>query len=455
MTKEKNTFNVFLLFLFLHAMAWTLIPSLSNINLPLDTIEALAWSSNLQWGFLKHPPLSGFAVEAVYRLLGNQDWAYYLLSQIFILSSFIIIWVFSKDFFKSQTSRLISILLLEGIYFYNYTSPEFNVNVCQIPFWSLSVLFLWKGIKENKLSDWILFGIFAAFGVLSKYLFIYLLIVMALFTLNFIIKNKVYLKSLISLFPFFLILLPHLIWLTENEFKTITYGLHRTGSGDPILLDHLLQPSIFIIKQILILIPFFILSFCLINKSKIKFNLKDPRLIFLLCINLGPLFLMFLTSFIMGVKIRTMWMTPFYLFFGVLIVYLISSKLQTNKLKNFFVNFLIFFILSPVTYLYISLTETNKRTDYPGKEIARLVQARWDRNFSNEINMIIGDEWYGGNLSYHLRSRPKWFNSLENVKDKKIDGGVIYTGNPQILKKVCPGIYGTIKPVGICMIGNR
>ena len=164
--------------------------------------------------------------------MGNQDWAYYLLSQIFILSSFIIIWVFSKDFFKSQTSRLISILLLEGIYFYNYTSPEFNVNVCQIPFWSLSVLFLWKGIKENKLSDWILFGIFAAFGVLSKYLFIYLLIVMALFTLNFIIKNKVYLKSLISLFPFFLILLPHLIWLTENEFKTITYGLHRTGSGD-------------------------------------------------------------------------------------------------------------------------------------------------------------------------------------------------------------------------------
>ena len=73
-------------------------------------------------GFLKHPPLSGFAVEAVYRLLGNQDWAYYLLSQIFILSSFIIIWVFSKDFFKSQTSRLISILLLEGIYFYNYVS---------------------------------------------------------------------------------------------------------------------------------------------------------------------------------------------------------------------------------------------------------------------------------------------------------------------------------------------
>ena len=33
--------------------------------------------------------------------------------------------------------------------------------------------------------------------------------------------------------------------------------------------------------------------------------------------------------------------------------------------------------------------------------------------------------------------------------------GVIYTGNPKILKKICPGVYGTIKPVGYCMIGKR
>ena len=33
--------------------------------------------------------------------------------------------------------------------------------------------------------------------------------------------------------------------------------------------------------------------------------------------------------------------------------------------------------------------------------------------------------------------------------------GVIYTGNPKILKKVCPGVFGTIKPVGYCMIGKR
>ena len=33
--------------------------------------------------------------------------------------------------------------------------------------------------------------------------------------------------------------------------------------------------------------------------------------------------------------------------------------------------------------------------------------------------------------------------------------GVIYTGNPQILKKVCPGVFGVIRPVGYCMIGQK
>ena len=64
-------------FLFLHLLIWTLVPSTSNLNLPLDTIEALAWGSNLDWGFNKHPPFSAFAVELFYQVFGKQDWAYY------------------------------------------------------------------------------------------------------------------------------------------------------------------------------------------------------------------------------------------------------------------------------------------------------------------------------------------------------------------------------------------
>ena len=85
MINKNNVYKYYYIFLSSHLFIWTIIPSISNVNLPLDTIEALAWGSNLDWGFNKHPPLSAFAVEVMYRIFGNQDWAYYILSQIFVI----------------------------------------------------------------------------------------------------------------------------------------------------------------------------------------------------------------------------------------------------------------------------------------------------------------------------------------------------------------------------------
>ena len=46
-----NIKKLFYSFITIHLILWTLVPSLTNNNLPLDTIEALAWGSNLDWGF--------------------------------------------------------------------------------------------------------------------------------------------------------------------------------------------------------------------------------------------------------------------------------------------------------------------------------------------------------------------------------------------------------------------
>ena len=145
------------------------------------------------------------------------------------------------------------------------------------------------------------------------------------------------------------------------------------------------------------------------SKFKIKFNFKDNKLLFLLVINIIPITLVFLTSMIMGVKIRTMWMTPFYLFFGVLVIYIFQSQINLNKLKGFATVFVILFIFSPFAYAYVSITQTDKRTDYPGKIIAKEMQNHWDKKeFNLPINVVIGNEWAAGNLSYHLKSRQVW-----------------------------------------------
>ena len=410
---NRNINNIFFIFVLSHLIIWTLVPSLTNKNLPLDTIEALAWGSNLDWGFIKHPPMSAFFLEVFYNIFGAQDWAYYLLSQIFVLIAFYYVFKFAKEFLGNISLALISILLLTSIFFYNFTTPEFNVNVCQLPFWSIVVYYSWRiyNFKEIKLSDCLLVGLFAAIGFLSKYLFIYLLISIDLLFIYLIFfkKTKEFdFKYLISVEVFLVLLVPHFVWLYNNEFVTILYGLKRTGLEASVIFDHIKYPLIFLVKQIGILIPFFFLVFLLTKKLKFQFNIKDKKLLFLLFINITPIVLIFLTSLVTGSKIRTMWMTPFYLFFGVFFVYLLRSQINSKKINNFLIGFLFLFFLSPIIYSYISISQSDKRTDYPGKEIAIKAQITWDQDFDNEVQFVTGDEWKAGNLSYHLKSRPKW-----------------------------------------------
>jgi len=407
---KKKIDNLFYIFLLTHLFIWTLVPSVTNHNLPLDTIEALAWGSDLDWGFNKHPPMKAFLVEFVYQIFGSNDWAYYLLSQLCVVFSLFIIWKLSKEFFENNTFSLLSILLLEGIYFYNYTTPEFNVYIAELPFWSLSIFFCWKSLKKNQYKDWILFGCFTAFGVLSHYLFFYLLLSLSLLFLYLLIKNKLNFKLFVSLIPFTLILLPHILWLVNNDYITINYALHRTGGAEKIVLDHFSNPLIFAFKQTGILIPFFLMFSFLIKKFKANINFKDDKILFLVVINCLPLLLIFLTSMIMGVKIRTMWMTPFYLFFGILVIYIFKSQINLDKLKGFISVFLILFILSPFTYTYVSVTQTDKRTDYPGKEEAQKAENFYSNQTQvmGDLSFVKGNEWDAGNISYHLEVRPKW-----------------------------------------------
>ena len=436
---NKNINNIFFIFALSHLIIWTLIPSLTNKNLPLDTIETLAWGSNLDWGFNKHPPMSAFFSEVFFSIFGSQDWAYYLLSQIFVVISFYFVFKFAQQILNNRLLSLISVLLLESIYFYNFTTPEYNVNICQLPFWSLLVYYAWKVFNSKNIQffDCFLVGLFGALGFLSKYLFVYLLLSIAIFFVYSIYKKylkRFDFKYLIILEVFLVLLIPHFLWLYENNFITFVYGLKRTGLENSDVFAHIKYPIIFLVKQIGILIPFVFLSWLLIKKIKFKIDLKDKKLMFLIFINFLPIALMFLTSFFTGSKIRTMWMTPFYLFFGVFSVYLFQSQINIKKLKIFLYSFLFLFFLSPIIYSYISISQTDKRTDYPGKQIAKKVQITWDQDFNDPIQFVIGDEWKAGNLSYHLKSRPTWEGF---INDKILNDAKEYL----CVDDVCVGTY--------------
>ena len=222
------------------------------------------------------------------------------------------------------------------------------MNISQLPFWALTVYYFWKSINSNKKINWILFAIFSALGFLSKYLFIYLL---ASIFIYFFINLKKYKKLIpnyfLSILISLIILMPHFYWLLENNFETIFYGLNRSTLNEFLLIDHFKNPLIFLFKQIIILMPFLIMIFILLKRLKFKINIKNKKILFLISVNILPLILVLTTSIIVGAKIRTMWMTPFYLFFGILFIEILRKNIDLRNLKKFFLVFSFFLFYLP------------------------------------------------------------------------------------------------------------
>ena len=96
------------------------------------------------------------------------------------------------------------------------------------------------------------------------------------------------------------------------------------------------------------------------------------------------------------------------------------KKIWWSNFHTFVFGFIFFFFLSPVLYAYVSISKDDKRTDYPGKEIAVKTQYAWDQQFNSKINVVLGDEWNAGNLSYHLKSRPVWEGVVDRTKLEKL-----------------------------------
>ena len=414
--KEKKIFYLLCLY---HLIIWTLIPYFSNKNLPLDVIEALAWGQDFELGYNKHPPLSAWIPGLLFKIFGNKDWIYYLLSQVFIVISFIFLWKLSSFFLNKKSHILLSILAIEGIAFYTFDTPQFNVNICQIPLWIGTVYFFFKSIKDNKINDWIFLGVFSALGFLTKYIFAYLLISLFFYLIFISIKKKkINFNFLYTLLIFFLITAPHFQWLIQNDFTTIYYALKRGGLNEVSIYNHLLNPFKFLINQITILLPFFLLIYFLIKRIKIKLPLNNEKFTFLLFSFLLPFFLILITSTITGSRIRTMWMIPFYSLIGIFFIFLYQNKINYKKLKNFNILLIIFLIISPALYSLRSIYLDN-RTGYEGKKMALLIEKEWKTISKDNIFNVGFSEWYAGNLSYQLSNRPKVFLEENNNFYKK------------------------------------
>lgn len=444
----KNTLltsrTVYLIIL-IHVAFWTLVPTLVNSNLPLDTIEALAWGDAWQLGYDKHPPLSAWLLEVAAIVGFRTDLAIYFLSQLFVGLSLLLTYKLSREWLNENQSA-VATLILTGLWCYTYSSPEFNVNIAQMPCWVGGIFAFWRAIQTGRLGWWMLLGFCSAMAVLSKYLGGLMLVPMFAYALWHPQRRRIALSAgpYVAAITFVLLLLPHLLWMIDTDFATIRYGFKRAGlasmdaaqQSTSSVLDHVVNPLEFLAEQAGIVSSAVVLF--LFSKPRrasriapeggeasIQQPAKEAR-VFITVMALGPFVVLAIISLAIGADIRSMWTTPMVSMVGTLLSMHYTSTRTRAAERQFLLAVAIVMSTLLIAYtstnLYARLNPTDgKRTTYPGNQFADDLTSQWRERFGTPLRIVIGDEWYGGNICWYSPDRPTLYHSADTRLSPWVD----------------------------------
>jgi hypothetical protein len=413
--QQQSVGLVFTGVVLIHVILWTLLPSLLLTNASLDMVEGLAWGHEWQLGYEKDPPLWPWVTEIVIGWSGKGLWSGYLVAQICIATVFISVWQLGRRI-ATDSEALVGALLLEGIFYFNFSTPEFNDIVLQMPFAALFGWLLHRALVDDRLVDWALSGLVAGLGLLARYSMGAYIVPMALFVLLHPQARRrlgspgPWVLTLASI----LVFLPHIYWIFKSDFISIQYvgGRAPAIAGIGPFLAKLLS---FIGAQAAACIPMLLLTAMLwrwrssgpqLRSEPQKFNQA-----YLATLALGPIAFSLGLAAITSRPPRHMWGAPLWCFASVFAVTMIRPMLTAERLRSLGRAWLVALLFPALMFalaetVWPMITGKECRTHFHGEQLAAEVTDRWHAATDEPLKYVIGDTWHAGNVAFYSDDRP-------------------------------------------------
>lgn len=405
-----STTRTFWLFVLCHVMLWTLLPILFHPNAPLDVVEQISWGREWQLGYYKHPPLAAWLTNAAYLATGGRLWSIFLLSQASIAVCFWAVWKLAKEV-VDETRALAAVLLLEGILYFSFTSPEFNPNVLELPFWALIALFGWRALSRGRLFDWTVLGVFAGVGLWAKYYTGVLLLALFLF----LVIDRDARKAFRTVGPYLafavtaLVFAPHLVWMAAHRFATITYAVAR-AEGRKTLATHFTYPISFAGSQLLAIALMFVAYVVLFGiwrrRSDWQCSLANR---YLVAVALGPFAITVILSLLFNWKLRSMWGTPLWSLLPLLLLATGETKHLPSRVPLLRATAIVALILAQAFVLPLTVGPyiyKPRKALFPGDMLGKVITGEWRQQTHKPLFYVIGDTWTAGNVAFYSPDRP-------------------------------------------------
>ena len=211
---------------------WTIYATVSKSSQGLhpDMTELIAWSRDLSFGYLKHPPLAAWLVWLWFGVLPVAEWSYYLLAMLMPTLALWIVWRGSADYLDIE-KRVVGLALLMLVPFFNFHALKYNVNTVLIPAWAVTTFWFLRSYRSRSALYAALAGVGAAACMLGKYWSVFLLA--GLLVAALIDRRRAdYFRSAapwITVLAGAVVMAPHLVWLFQHDFAPFHYAVTVHG----------------------------------------------------------------------------------------------------------------------------------------------------------------------------------------------------------------------------------
>ncbi len=354
-----------------------------------DDVEQLFFTQELRLGYHFQPPLYTWIQWGIFELLGTNLFSLLIFKKILLFSSYCFVYFITKEITGNRHLALLAMLLMlliPQVVWYTYRTHS----VLLLASTMASIFMFIKLVETRKILFYVLFGLCAGIGLLSKYNYLIFLgcFVGAAFSLPHFRQPLLSKKILISLMVFLVVAAPHLYWILTN-IDIASSGLYKfeadVASGqftDTFLgFKNLLLASFFVVGPLVIVFTavFFKELFKRTPSTPQTLLHPDYPVLFKRCLWLTAFVAVTAILFFGVTSIKNHWLGPLLAFVPILLVLLLPQDTHSKKINGMivftFIVAAIILIVTPARTVLASHFNSYHRLNVPHAELAEKIKA--------------------------------------------------------------------------------
>ena len=200
-----------------------------SLELHYEEAQYWMWSTRLDWSYYSKPGMVAWLNWLSAQLFGHTTFAIKFPALVAGFITSIALYCTALDLFKDKAIATLSSVMVYFMPFYYSVTLFHSTDSFLVAFGMISFYFFQKAIRDDKLQQWILVGVFLGLALLTKYSAV--IIGVSYFVYLLFYQRKLIPKIILSGVVTILFLLPILIWNIQNDFVTFKHVFNYTDGG--------------------------------------------------------------------------------------------------------------------------------------------------------------------------------------------------------------------------------